>query len=216
MCLLTCGKSYGQNDFETLGESSFAINHKVSETYRINFSAKARYFLYRDNDFEFENRQVDIVHFSTYKLDYTNSISFGIQYRLRENFDGGSNELRLTQQYNFTKQNLATRFGHRFRFEQRFIRDITIFRYRYRFALDFPLNGDKLDIGESYLVSSMEALLSHGKTIKPETDHRTTIQIGWLMKEKLKLQAGLEYRFEAFNMATEQKLFLLTSAILKL
>ena len=62
----------------------------------------------------------------------------------------------------------------------------------------------------------MEALLSNSKHEKPELDHRTTTQLGWLVSEKIKLQFGVEYRFEAFNLNTEQKLFLLTSAILKI
>lgn len=205
---------FSQENFESLGESGIAINHKVNDFYNINFSARTRYYLYRN--INIENRQVDLVHFSTYKLNYNNSLSFGIQYRFREGFDGGSNELRLTQQYNFTKQNSALRFGHRFRFEQRILDDLTILRSRYRFAIDSPLNGEKLDIGESYLVASMELLLSQNKNIKSEVDHRTTTQIGWLISKKLRLQIGLEYRFEAFNIKTEEKLFILSSAILKL
>lgn len=207
---------FAQDDFETLGESSIAVNHKVNDYYSFNFSARNRYFLYRDSNFDFEVRQLDFVHFSTYKIDYNSSLSLGVQYRLRNNFDGGSNELRLTQQYNYTKQKFALRFGHRFRFEQRILEELTVLRSRYRFALDFPLSGEKLNVGESYLVTSMEALLSLNKRIKPEFDHRTTVQIGWLVSKEFKFQAGLEYRFEAFNLDTENRLFVLTSVIFKL
>lgn len=208
--------SFSQENFESLGETGFAINHSVSDNYRVNFSTRSRYFLYKDSEFTFKNRQIDIVHFSTYNLAYNKSLSLGIQYRFRESFDGGSNELRITQQYNYIKKRLALRYGHRFRFEQRILENITILRSRYRFALDFPLNGEKLDVGEGYLVASTEALLSLSKRTSPEIDHRATAQIGWLMNDSLKFQAGLEYRFEAFNIATEQRLFILTSAILKL
>lgn len=199
-----------------LGESGFAADHKVSSIYSMNFAARSRYYLYQNSDTKLKKRQLDFVHFSTLKLDYNHSISFGVQYRYREAFDDGRNELRLTQQFNYVKQNLALRFGHRFRFEQRILEDFTILRSRYRFALDFPLKGEKLDVGEPYLVTSMEALLSQSQNIKSEIDHRTTAQIGWLISEKLKLQIGLEYRFEAFNVETEELLFILTSAILKI
>ena len=205
-----------QDNFESLGETAFAVNHNINDSYRINFAARTRYFLYRNNDINVKNRQIDFVHFSTLKLDYNHSVSLGIQYRFRENFDEESNELRLTQQFNYLKQNLALRFGHRFRFEQRILEDLTILRSRYRFALDFPLNGEQLDVGEGYLVTSMEALLSQSSRIKSELDHRTTAQIGWLVTENLKLQVGLEYRFEAFNIETEELLFVLTSAVLKI
>ncbi|MHA7842159.1 MAG: DUF2490 domain-containing protein [Winogradskyella sp.] len=215
-CLAGLNMLFSQSDFEGLGESSFAINTDVNSTYKINFAVRSRYFLYQNADFNFENRQLDFVHFSTLNLDYNHSVSLGVQYRIRESIDGGSNELRLTQQFNFTKKREALRFGHRVRFEQRLLEGFTILRSRYRFALDFPLNGEKLDIGEAYLVSSMEALISHSKRLKPELDHRTTSLIGWLISESLKLQLGLEYRFEAFNLNTEHRLFLLTSAVLKI
>ena len=206
---------FAQDDFEGLGETSFALNHKVNSDYKINFSVRSRYFLYQDDNFNFENRQLDFVHFSSFNLDYNHSISLGVQYRIRESIDGGSNELRLTQQFNYTKNNGALRFGHRVRSEQRILEAFTILRSRYRFTLDFPLEGEKLDIGELYLITSMEALLSNNKAAKPELDHRTTSHIGWLISEYLKLQLGLEYRFEAFNINTEEKLFVLTSVILK-
>ena len=205
-----------QSNFEGLGESSFALNKRYSSHYKFNFALRSRYFMYQDDALSFENRQLDFVHFSTLNLDYNNALSLGVQYRLRESIDGGSNELRLTQQFNYTKKNHALRFGHRIRFEQRILDALTIVRSRYRFALDFPLNGEKLDVGESYLITAMEGLLSIGEKIKPALDHRTTAHIGWLVSETLKLQLGLEYRFEAFNINTEERLFLLTSVILKI
>ncbi|MCB0398813.1 MAG: DUF2490 domain-containing protein [Winogradskyella sp.] len=215
-CFVGLNVSWSQSNFEGLGETGFDINTDVSSNYKVNFAIRSRYYLYQDKDFNFENRQLDFVHFSTLSLDYNHSVSLGIQYRIRESIDGGSNELRLTQQFNYTKKREALRFGHRVRFEQRILENFTILRTRYRFALDFPLNGEKLDIGEAYLIGSMEALISHNKNLKPELDHRTTAHIGWLISDKLKIQFGMEYRFEAFNLNTEEKLFLLTSAILKI
>ena len=205
-----------QSDFESLSESAFAINHKVSSKYKMNFALKSRAYIYRDSEFTYEQRQLDLMHFSTFPLNYNHSLSLGIQYRNRDWFDDKSNELRLTQQFNVTKKRLAKRFGHRVRFEQRILDNVTVFRMRYRFAIDFPLNGEKLDLRETYFVGSLELLNSVNKLSAPEVDQRTTIQIGWLFSKDLKLQAGLEYRFEALNIDAEQKLFILTSAILKI
>ncbi len=207
---------FSQSNFESLGETGLSLNYELSNNLKLNSSVRSRYFLYRDSDFKLTNRQIDLVQFISYNVDYNNSIGFGVQYRFREAFDGNSNELRLTQQYNFRKRQRALRFGHRVRLEQRILDDFTIIRSRYRFAIDFPLNGEKVDVGEAYMVMSTEALLSVSNATKPEFDHRTTAQIGWQVSEDLKLQAGLEYRFEAFNIETEQLLFVLTTAILKL
>jgi hypothetical protein len=215
-CFSVFNTLFSQSDFEGLGETDFSFNTDVNDYYKLNFSVRSRYYLYQEENFDFENRQLDFVHFSTLSIDHNRSVSLGIQYRIRESIDGGSNELRLTQQYNYTKKNEALRFGHRARLEQRIFSDKTIIRSRYRFTLDFPLNGQKLDIGEAYIINSMEGLLSIGKNEKPELDHRTTLHLGLLVSEHLKIQFGLEYRFEAFNLNTEQKLFFLSSAILKI
>ena len=205
-----------QSDFETFGETGVAFDKKFSNNFKMNYAARTRYFLYKDDDFTFENRQIDLVTFSTFNLNYNKSLSFGIQYRFRENFDGGSNELRLTQQYNYTKKNQSWRYGHRVRTEQRIFDNQTIFRQRYRFTMDRALNGEQLDIGETYLILSMEGLLSLTELSKPEIDHRTTAQIGFQFSEKTKIQLGLEYRFEALNIKTEEKLFVVSGLIVKL
>lgn len=208
--------SYAQNNFTSLGESAFAINHTVSKTYSMNFALRSRYFLYKNKNFQYQQQQIDIYHFSTIKLNFNHKLSFGIYYRNRDRFETGTNELRLTQQFNFTKQKLGVRYGHRIRAEQRIIDNKTIFRQRYRFAVDFPLNGEKLDIGEAYLVSATEGLLSLSKTDKPETDIRISSQIGWQISQKLKLQTGLEHRLEAFNLKAKNNLYILSSAVLKI
>lgn len=200
----------------SLGETAFSVNHKVSKTYSINFAARSRYFLYRDNTVQYQQQQVDVFHFSTFTLNYNHKLSFGLYYRHRDWFDSGDNETRFTQQFNYTKQKLGVRYGHRFRAEQRILNTKTIYRQRYRFAVDFPLNGEKLDIGEAYLVSAAEGLLSLSKTERPETDIRLSSQIGWQITEKIKLQTGLEHRLEAFNLAAKHNVFVLTSAILKI
>lgn len=120
IALFSCFVVKAQNNFETLGESQFAINHNVSKQYSVNVALKSRYYLYKDASFGFEQRQLDVVHFSTFKLNYKYHISFGLQYRNRDVFSDSSNEFRTTQQFNYLKQRFGVRYGHRFRTEQRF------------------------------------------------------------------------------------------------
>ncbi|MGC6431915.1 MAG: DUF2490 domain-containing protein [Jejuia sp.] len=211
-----CVSLKAQNNFSSLGESAISFNHNVSNLYSINFALRSRYVLYTDDGLQYQQQQFDVFHFSTFKLDYYHKLSFGIYYRHRDWFDTGSDETRITQQYNYTKQTLGVRYGHRFRAEQRILDTKTIFRQRYRFAVDFPLNGEKLDIGEPYMVNAVEGLLSVSEPDRPETDIRLSSQIGWQISEKLKLQAGLEHRLEAFNLEAKNFLFLLTSAVVKI
>jgi hypothetical protein len=214
--IISCSITHAQNHFENFGESAFALNHSVSQKYKVNFALRSRYYLFKQGSILYKQRQIDIFHFSTLKLNYHHDLSLGAYYGSRGVFDEGSNEIRFTQQFNYKHQKLSFRYGHRFRTEQRILDTRTIFRHRYRFSIDFPLNGEKLNIGEPYLIAAVEGLLSLSKDRKPELDERTTVQIGFQLSENLKLQTGLDCRLEAINISTNKILFLLTTAILKI
>ena len=148
LCLAVLAVSVlkAQSDFVGFGESELAINHKVSQDYRVNFKIGTRYYLYQDDEVNARFRQIDVAHFSTLNLTFNHSVSLGIQYRNRDWFEDTSNELRLTQQFNYTKKRFSKRYGHRVRLEERIFDASTTFRIRYRFALDFPLNLRQPDL----------------------------------------------------------------------
>ncbi len=207
----------GQENVTVYGQPQFAINYSVSQSYSHNFSLTHRNFFVNRGDFEFRGRQLDLAHFSKFSLRENQSLALGIQYRFRDIFEDNPDELRLTQQFNFTYRPLTIRYGHRFRTEQRIIASSTIHRFRYRFALDFPLKGEKLDIGEPYFVGSLESLLSLTRGSSSEYDFRANGQFGWQLKKGVKLQLGVEYRLEDYSsVAPQHVFFLLTSAQLAL
>lgn len=216
ICLTVSLNTFGQSNFIGTGETGFTIKHRVSKKYSAAFLLRSRYTLFKDESFTYNQRQLHFIHFSTFNFNYSHSVSLGIDYRNQDFFGIGANEFRVTEQFNYIKQNLGVRYGHRFRAEQRIFKSQTIYRQRYRFAVDFPVNGEKLDLGEAYLILSAESLLSIGKNIKPIYEQRLTSQIGWQVLQKLKLQIGLEYRLSEFNIASIHDLFLLSSAILKI
>jgi hypothetical protein len=76
--------------------------------------------------------------------------------------------------------------------------------------------GERLDIGEPYLVGNLETLLSVARTKQPQYDQRLTLNLGWLLNEEIKLQVGTEYRFENFTQKTENVLFFVTTLNLSL
>ncbi|WP_228027855.1 DUF2490 domain-containing protein [Costertonia aggregata] len=206
----------GQDNFTGFWESDIALNYTVFNNYSHNFKVSQRSYTY-DEKLDVRIRQIDLVHFSNVKISGNQSIALGVQYRFRNTFEADrENELRFTQQYNITSRSRNIRFGHRVRSEQRINKSLTTHRFRYRFALDFPLQGEQLDVGEAYLVTSTESLLSVARANASEYDQRFTANIGWLLHENTKLQAGLEYRFEDYTHRTENILFVLTSLVFSL
>jgi len=207
----------GQENFTGYFQPQIAVNYKVSGLYSHNFSVLSRNYIYDNEELLFKGRQLDITHFSNLKIRDNQSIALGIKYRFRNNFEDRENELRFTQQYNITHKPYTVRFGHRVRAQQRITNSLTVHRFRYRFAMDFPLTGEKLDLGEPYFVGSLENLLSVAKNYAPQYDVRLSGQVGWQISQTIKFQTGIEYRMENYTSNQPQNiLFLLTSAQLSL
>ncbi len=211
-----CVATVAQENLTSFWQSSAAVNYKVTKTYSHNFSFQNRNFIFDDEDFQLKVRQLDIGHFSNLKIKENQSIALGVLYRIREVFDGGANELRFTQQYNLRHQPFVVRYGHRFRAQQRITSLRTTHRFRYRFSLDFPLQGEQLDVGEPYFVGNVEQLLSVAQQQKPQHDTRFTFYLGWKLSNKTKVQLGTEYRLEDYGQQLEHILFLLSSINLSL
>lgn len=205
-----------QDNFIGLWQQTAAVNYKVSPMYSHNFALNSRNYLYRANELELSARHLDFIHFSNLKVNEGQSIAVGLQYRHRESFDGGSNELRFTQQYNINTRPRVVRYGHRVRAQQRIRSSRTVHRFRYRFSTDFPLMGEKLDVGEPYLVANAEKLLSVARQKKPQYDLRFTVNVGWKLNEQYKFQFGVEHRAENLAQNMRHELFLMSKLNLSL
>jgi len=215
--LLASWTGLAQENLTGYWQPQLSLNYDVSANYSHNFSLGSRNYVYKDEVGRLSARQIDVSHFSNFKIGYTTSLGAGVQYRFREIFENDKeNELRFVQQFNSTKKYRTLRIGNRLRTEQRITNSQTIHRFRYRFAVDLPLMGLNLDIGEPYLVATTESLLSVGKNVFPEYDQRFTGQLGWLLSKKSKLQLGLEYRFEDYTHQTQHVLFFLNSLVISL
>ncbi|WP_298893036.1 DUF2490 domain-containing protein [uncultured Psychroserpens sp.] len=217
VAFLLSGQSLSaQAETQVFNENAFALRHNFNKSYSVNFEFSNRAFIYTDEHIVYRMRQIQIAHFSALKLDLKQSIALGLMYRNRGVFEDSSNEIRLTQQYNRKSIFKTLRLGHRFRSEQRFYDDFTAFRFRYRLAFDVPLQGLKLDVGETYLVFTNEALLTSTKIDKPELEYRVSPSIGMLISKNLNFEFGVELRLDKINIRTAESVFLNTSLELNL
>ncbi|KQC30930.1 hypothetical protein AAY42_14295 [Flagellimonas eckloniae] len=213
ICFLGLSSLKAQDNLTGFLQPQVAINYDVSNTYSHNFSLAHRGYFIKNGDSGYEARQIDLVHFSKFSLSDNQSLAFGVQYRFRNIFEDESDEIRLTQQFNFSKRPFVVRLGHRFRTEQRITKALTVHRFRYRFAVDFPLKGEVLNIGEPYFIGTFENLLSVAKSNSPEYDTRISGQVGWQLQEGLKLQTGIEYRMEDYASDFPQNVFFVLTSL---
>ena len=209
--------AFSQNEFLVWSQPEFKIEHEVSAKYSMDFSFRSRYAIYDENGFQYKQLLMELTHFSNFKINDNQTLSLGLNLRNRGWFDSGSNEIRLTEQYEIKRKKGVLRHSHRIRIEQRFYEGFTNFRERYQFAIDFPLKGPTVEIGEPFFYGAVEGLLTLNADRAPRFNERTTIVIGWKLSKKLNIFAGptLDYQIRTRRYDQQNVLFFMTAAVLK-
>ncbi len=206
-----------QDSYTAYWQPQIGINYSVSPRYSQNFALVNRNFIYEGNDLELKGRHLDLSHFSTLTIGLEQNLGLGVLYRFRKSFDpDDDNELRFMQQFNISVRPSVIRFGHRFLSEQRILPSSTTQRFRYRFTMDFPLEGQNADVGEWYLILNTESLLSVAKDQGPQYDQRFMLTLGYLLTEQLRFLTGFEYRFNDYLEKTQNVGFLMTTLVISL
>ncbi len=155
----------------------------------------------------YESLHVQVAQFALYEVGFYSQIGLGVMYR--ELFDDQlPEELRLTEQYVFARTFNELKIAHRLRWDQR-IRDqrnIT-HRWRYRLSASIPLSGNNVDVSEFYLSGSAETLFVAENNRSPQWDQRLELGLGRQLGTNFKLQLSTEYRWEAWNVNLDKRLF---------
>ncbi len=213
----TAVASRAQDKFIGYYEPYVQLEYAVTEIYSQEYTIESRTFWYDEGNFEVKVKQLDLAHFSSFKLNDKNALALGVQYRFEENFGGdGENELRLTEEYTFTTRPNATEFEHRIRAEQRITESSTSHRFRYNFAIARPFKGNGIDTGETYFLGNLETLLTVANYDGPDYEQRIGAGIGWSLTDFAELEIVAEYRLSDFTRDLGHELFFVTGLNLKL
>ncbi|WP_420316368.1 DUF2490 domain-containing protein [Ekhidna sp.] len=158
----------------------------------------------------------DVNQFISRRLTPDLTFSAGYKYRKLDPSDHqGINEQRATEQVAMIHKNDKIRLVSRVRFEQRFFTNTFEHRYRYRFSLDMPLSGLKVDVSEFYFVASNEVLVSFSKAAR-QLDNRFNLGVGYMFSTNFQMQLDLTQRSENINSSTMHIPFITTAAIIKI
>lgn len=155
---------------------------------------------------------VELQLFGTYQLWNDTKLSLGYKARGIEPLEPPlSSEHRPMEQIAFIGYKGSSRLSHRIRTEQRFRPDRYENRWRYRFSYDRPLEGQRLDPGEMYLVLSDEVLYTFN-AVERSAENRLYAGLGWLFLKSQKLETGVQYRLgEIGTVGLEHILWLTTT-----
>lgn len=213
LCFLACftcfllflSKAQGQAPLYFKWDPGASFTHKINKRWSANFSLGG---LYNGGSFNESAtasglERMEVKAFATYKLFNKQALSGGYMFRKYAPLDTIGYEHRFTEQYSFIWRIGAYRIGNRLRLEQRVRNTGFTNRLRYRFSLDFPLNGNEIDPGEIYLIGSEELVFSFNANDQ-SLENRLTAGGGWQISDSRKLEVSAEYRFRG----TEQPMAL--------
>lgn len=140
----------------------------------------------------------------TKKVSSSNTLGGG--YLIRNQKAGVKH--RLIQQFSISSKTENLSLGHRFRFDETFQKEKdAIYRFRYRFNLEKPLNSNPEKKGKTYLFVSNEYLPTlQNKDFQFEM--RLFPGIGFKLDPKNKIEIGIDYRVEKLFTPTHKQIFL--------
>ncbi len=168
---------------------------KINNKWALNFKTEARYLLrnYNFSHSDVTNRfeLFDLSILAVKKTGLKTKLNFGYLFRQRNN----NYFHRFIQQYSITQFLNSTRLVHRISADQTISSNsFPIYRFRYRAATDFSLNGSSIDNNEFYYKTSIEGLLIYQKD-NYFYEFRVTNMIGYKINSSHKLEIGLDCRY---------------------
>ena len=149
----------------------------------------------------------------SYGISSRTKLGGGYYYRLSTPMiDGYQFEHRFLQQIGFISFIGDRRLAHRLRLEQRIRSSSYQNRLRYRLSYDFPLQGQELDPGETYLILKDEMMTAFNKD-EADAENRASVGMGWYFNSKQKFELGLQYRTQdIFSDGGINHLFLISTS----
>lgn len=210
LSLLLSTTSLAQAEFKGHYEAFVQLEYDLSEKFSQEFTIESRFNWYDDHRWKLKIKQIDLAHFTSYKINQKHDVALGIQYRFEENFEKDEhNELRLTEQYKYEMDLTSVKMQHRIRAEQRFSAE-TSHRYRYKIEITRNLN-DAISIS-----GALETLLTVSKNSKPEYEQRIAAEINLRINDFTELELGTEYRLDDFTANLGHEFFLVSGVKFKL
>lgn len=196
LCISIAQLAYAQsNTLESFFQ--FAKGFELSERWSADVRTELRLTHWAESE-EFQPAWSQLYVQGGFAYDLASNWKAGATYRLSRR--GGLNEVpnienRFAQQITTSQRLRKYRLRERLLLEQRVFRQATRHRWRFRVALDYPLNGEKLDPGEWYLNHQTELLSEPFETDAwTGREHRLYTGTGTLLPTGSRLEVGVETR----------------------
>lgn len=197
LIFLISGNLKAQTSNEFLFEPVVEFNFLSESDWSYSFAVANRSLLGANISGEkvadFTNVHIEVSPFIHYQVGESSEIAVGMRYRFREIYNElAKDRFKFVEEYNYAHPNSLLNVGHRFRMEQKFRTEETIFSFRYRVGIAQALNE------EFALGLSTEALYHISEVSKPEAEQRFTLEIANNYFENIEITAGFQYRMDNY------------------
>lgn len=180
---------HAQTEIDRIWEPALTYSHKVTDFW--NLSAQVTAFQSTE-----QLERVEASLFAVRRFNPTSSVGVGYLYRMVTPLDGETGyEHRFTLQYGYQTPWGVHQLSHRVRAEERVRPSGNVHRFRYRAGLRTPLQGERLDPGERYLLSQNEVLGSFSEN-PFSGENRLSVHLGFLLENRQRVEIGLQHRAE--------------------
>ncbi len=178
-----------QNDIKRIWEPSITYTHRLNDLWSVTSQLAA--FQSPDLLERVEGSVMGLRRISP-------RTSLGVGYLNRQITpleDDTGVEHRFILQYGYQIPWGIHLISHRVRAEERIRESGNVHRFRYRISMRTPLQGERLDPGERYLLLQDEVLGSFSEN--PFTaDNRISAHLGFLLKNRQRIEIGIQHRAE--------------------
>ncbi|PWN05704.1 DUF2490 domain-containing protein [Rhodohalobacter mucosus] len=184
---------YAQSQTDWIWNPEVSYSWKASD--RVAYNTKLSVF---NNLGELGNRTalsfLEPQFVMSYSVSTRLKLGGGYYYRWSEPLrDGYRYEHRLLQQVGYVSYIGDRRLAHRLRLEQRIRSSSYQNRLRYRLSYDFPLQGERLDPGERYIILKNEIMTAFNAA-EADAENRVSVGLGWFINRSYKFELNAQYR----------------------
>jgi hypothetical protein len=180
---------HAQTEIERIWEPSVTYTHKVTDFW--SFTGQIAAFQSPD-----VLERVEGSLFGIRRLSPSTSLAVGYLNRQITPLESQTDvEHRFTLQYSHQTSWGIHQLSQRVRAEERIRTSGNVHRFRYRAGVRTPLQGERLDPGERYLLTQNEVLGSFSDN-PFSGENRLSAHLGFLLQNRQRVEIGVQHRAE--------------------
>lgn len=212
----SCMLVEAQENFSVYNEPEISLEVETNTPWSYEFGVAHRRLVYANEEYAMVAKNIELSHFTHYKVGAGSKIGLGLKYKFTELFsETAHDKFLIMQQYDYGKKYNWIKIGHRLRVEERFENKFSV-RSRYRISAKVPLSQTKKVISGFSLSVNTEALLIVSKLNAPRWDQRFGLSLEKGLTEDVAIELGLEYQHEDYTHDPEVDLFILSGISISL